>query len=102
MTAPTLFQTRVYEETKLIPLGKVASYKYVANRLNTSPRAVAQALSCNPFREVPCHRVVGVNGKLTGFYKETTDKALGKKKTMLENEGVVFDDNVVSKSSFLV
>ena len=100
--SPTLFQSKVYNETKLIPLGRVVSYKYIADKLNTSPRAVAQALSCNPFQEVPCHRVVSVSGKLTGFYKQTTDTALGKKKSMLENEGVQFEKDTVSKSSFLV
>jgi len=57
----------VLEEVRKIPYGKVVTYKELADRLKTSPRAIGQALKKNPVPIViPCHRVVAKNG-LGGF-----------------------------------
>ena len=49
MTEVTEFQKRVYEATSLIPLGKVTSYKHLAESIGSHPRAVGQTLRRNPF-----------------------------------------------------
>jgi len=57
----------VLEEIRAIPYGSVITYKELAERLNTSPRAIGQALKRNPTPVIiPCHRVVAKNG-LGGF-----------------------------------
>jgi methylated-DNA-[protein]-cysteine S-methyltransferase len=66
----TGFQIRVWDCTRAIPRGSVRSYKWVATHTGSpnSARAVGQALACNPYPiVVPCHRVVGQDGRLIGF-----------------------------------
>ena len=66
----TEFQKSVWQALLEIPYGEVVDYMDVANRIGNpnGVRAVAQAIGSNPLAIlVPCHRVVGSNGKLTGF-----------------------------------
>ncbi|OGO17418.1 MAG: hypothetical protein A2Z02_05135 [Chloroflexi bacterium RBG_16_48_7] len=65
----TELQKKVWEEARRIPYGKTSSYGEVAGKIGCrSARAVGQALGRNPFPViVPCHRVIGSNGKLVGF-----------------------------------
>lgn len=58
----TNHQKEVYEAIRKIPLGRTRTYGEIAEEINTSPIAVGQALSKNPFPlTIPCHRVVGKN-----------------------------------------
>ena len=79
------FNEKVWALTKKIPAGKVATYGDLARKLGTTGfRAVGNALHCNPHAPiVPCHRVVGSNGELTGYAG-----GLEKKRRMLRAEGV--------------
>lgn len=67
----TDFQQRVWKELALIPYGETTSYGEIARRLghtNAASRAVGLANGRNPIPiVVPCHRVVGANGSLTGY-----------------------------------
>lgn len=66
----TEFQKLVWKELENIPYGKVVSYKYIAEKINNAKavRAVGGANNKNPISIiVPCHRVVGSNGKLVGY-----------------------------------
>ena len=64
----TEFQRRVWSVVAGIPCGETRSYSWVAERAGGSPRAVGQALARNPFPFIiPCHRVVGKDGSLTGY-----------------------------------
>jgi methylated-DNA-[protein]-cysteine S-methyltransferase len=65
----TPYQKRVWEETRKIPHGRTVSYKTIAHKFNHKGyRSVGQALGKNPIAIiVPCHRVVGSDGSLTGF-----------------------------------
>lgn len=57
------FMLKVLEETLRIPYGEVRTYSDIAEELETSPRAVGQALKRNPLPVIiPCHRVVAKNG----------------------------------------
>jgi methylated-DNA-[protein]-cysteine S-methyltransferase len=66
----TEFQKKVWNELKKIPYGKTKSYKYIAEKLGDvkAIRAVGKANGQNPVPIlIPCHRVIGSNGKLTGY-----------------------------------
>lgn len=68
--AGTEFQKTVWEALRRIPYGQTRSYKQVADAIGQpdSSRAVGMANSKNPILIlVPCHRVVGANGKLVGY-----------------------------------
>lgn len=80
----TPFQLKVWEETLKIPYGKTLSYQEVANRIGQpeAVRAVGGANGSNPVSViVPCHRVLGANGKLVGY-----GGGLWRKKWLLEHE----------------
>lgn len=67
-TTGTPFQQQVWHKLCEIPYGKTVTYGDLAKQLNTSPRAIGGAVGSNPIPIiVPCHRVVGSNGKMTGF-----------------------------------
>ncbi len=66
----TAFQRRVWEELRRIPYGESRSYSQVARAIGrpTAVRAVARACATNHACVViPCHRVVGADGTLTGY-----------------------------------
>ena len=64
------FQKRVWAELVKIPYGETISYGELARRIGNpaASRAVGRANATNPIALiVPCHRVIGSNGKLTGY-----------------------------------
>jgi AraC family transcriptional regulator, regulatory protein of adaptative response / methylated-DNA-[protein]-cysteine methyltransferase len=66
----TAFQMRVWEALKCIPRGETRTYSEIACAIGqpTAVRAVGRACATNPVAVViPCHRVVGSDGKLTGY-----------------------------------
>ena len=66
----TPFQESVWRELVKIKYGETASYADIANRIGNpkAVRAVANANARNPLSIiVPCHRIIGSNGKLTGY-----------------------------------
>lgn len=67
----TEFQQKVWGELRRLPYGETASYSEIAARLGYEPvvsRAVGAANGANPIPIiVPCHRVIGSNGTLTGY-----------------------------------
>jgi methylated-DNA-[protein]-cysteine S-methyltransferase len=66
----TAFQQRVWRELTAIPYGETWSYGELAKRINqpSASRAVGLANGRNPISIlVPCHRVIGANGSLTGY-----------------------------------
>lgn len=80
----TPFQEKVWQELRRIPYGRTASYQDIALRVGNvkACRAVGMANNKNPLPIiVPCHRVIGKNGSLTGF-----GGGLGIKKQLLELE----------------
>ena len=82
----TPFQVSVWETLRAIPYGQTVSYGAIAAKLGSSARAVGGAVGRNPISLlVPCHRVVGADGSLTGYAGGTERKrrllALEKGKT---------------------
>ena len=85
--AGTEFQQLVWAELRKIPFGSTASYGELASRLDKpgASRAVGAANGKNPLSiVVPCHRVIGANGSLTGYAggEET-------KKWLLQHEAAI-------------
>ena len=84
------FRQRVWALLLEIPLGKTTSYGALAKRLKAagvpaSPQAVGGAVGHNPISIlVPCHRVVGADGSLTGYAG-----GVEKKRFLLELEGAI-------------
>lgn len=82
----TPFQQKVYETLLKIPYGKTASYGEIAAMIGKpkAARAVGQAVNKNPLMIiVPCHRIIGKDGSLTGFYG-----GLALKEKLLKIEGI--------------
>lgn len=66
----TPFQQKVWQQLLTIPFGKTVSYQEIALKIGKpkSCQAVGQAIHNNPIAIiVPCHRVIGKNGQLTGY-----------------------------------
>ncbi|MCY1162347.1 Methylated-DNA--protein-cysteine methyltransferase [compost metagenome] len=66
----TVFQKKVWQALLSIPFGETRSYRDIAEQVGNikAVRAVGAANGKNPISIIaPCHRVVGVNGKLVGF-----------------------------------
>lgn len=81
----TMFQTRVWEALRRIPHGTTTTYGEVARQIGApaAVRAVGAANGRNPLAiVVPCHRVVGSDGTLTGYAG-----GLERKQALLEIEG---------------
>jgi O-6-methylguanine DNA methyltransferase len=84
------FERAVLRATVAVPYGAVSSYTGIASELGkpSAVRAVAQALRHNPVPiVVPCHRIVGLDGKLVGYAGDR----LGLKERLLAVEGVPTD-----------
>jgi methylated-DNA-[protein]-cysteine S-methyltransferase len=85
--AGTAFQRKVWTALRTIPAGTTMSYGQLAAQLGMpkAVRAVGLANGSNPISVVvPCHRVIGANGSLTGY-----GGGLERKRWLLEHEGVV-------------
>jgi methylated-DNA-[protein]-cysteine S-methyltransferase len=81
----TAFQRKVWQALCDIPAGETISYATLAQRIGrpTAVRAVGLANGSNPVALiVPCHRVIGSNGSLTGY-----GGGLHRKRWLLEHEG---------------
>lgn len=64
----TAFQRRVWNALLAIPYGETRTYGELAVELGSSPRAVGAAVGRNPVSVIiPCHRVLGADGSLTGY-----------------------------------
>jgi len=64
------FYRKVWSACADIPKGETRTYGWIAKKIGhpTAARAVGRALGANPFAPViPCHRVIGANGRLTGY-----------------------------------
>lgn len=70
LSGGTTFQQQVWQALLRIPAGSTISYSQIAHHIKkpTAQRAVAAAIGHNPISLwVPCHRVIGSNGQLTGY-----------------------------------
>lgn len=95
----TTFERRVWQMLRSVPPGTTASYGEIARRLGlpiTAARAVGIANSRNPIAiVVPCHRIIGANGKLTGYAG-----GLHRKQWLLEHEGALDAASMPAQEAF--
>lgn len=85
-TGGTAFQRAVWAALREVPIGATASYRDIATRLGDpkAVRAVGMANNANPISiVVPCHRVIGADGSMTGY-----GGGLERKRWLLAHEGV--------------
>ncbi len=90
-TVGTAFQRKVWAALQKIPAGETRSYGQLAVEIGepTAFRAVGLANGQNPIAIViPCHRVIGADGSLTGF-----GGGLPRKRWLLNHEGAAFREN---------
>ncbi|APW46993.1 methylated-DNA--[protein]-cysteine S-methyltransferase [Rhodoferax antarcticus] len=83
----TAFQQAVWQALLAIPFGSTCSYGQLASRIGkpSAARAMGAAVGRNPLTIiVPCHRVIGANGSLTGYAG-----GLSRKTALLQLEGAV-------------
>lgn len=86
-TGGTPFQQAVWAQLRKIPPGQTASYREIAAAIGapTATRAVGAANGANPVGIIiPCHRIIGANGTLTGY-----GGGLDRKRWLLEHEGAM-------------
>jgi methylated-DNA-[protein]-cysteine S-methyltransferase len=84
------FQKKVWNELQKIPYGRTVSYKELSIRVGDvkSIRAVGKANGSNPLPIViPCHRVIGADGKLVGY-----GGGIDVKEKLLKLEGIINED----------
>lgn len=95
MRKVTRFEQRVYDAVSAVPLGKVTTYKKLADLIGCgSSQAVGQALRRNPFApDVPCHRVISSQLKIAGYLGQIVGEEVDKKLSLLAEEGVLFSDS---------
>ena len=88
----TPFQRKVLHLTSAIPVGSLCSYGQLARDIGSprASRAVGQALGRNPVPiVVPCHRVVGSDGRLTGY---SGAQGIASKRWLLRLEGAIVEE----------
>lgn len=100
------FHRRVYELARTIEPGETVSYGEIAAQLGAagSARAVGQALANNPFAiVVPCHRVLGADGKIGGFSANggttTKRRLLSIERTRTGNAPTLFDSDDLNETT---
>ena len=91
----TPFQQRVWAGIAEISYGRLLSYGALAAKLKTGARAVCSATGRNPISIlIPCHRVVGYNGAITGY-----GGGLDRKRSLLTLEGITITKDVICRES---
>ncbi len=89
----TTFQEKVWEQLLKIPFGQTISYRKLSQMINNEKaiRAVGKANGQNPIPIIiPCHRVIGSNGDLTGY-----SGGLWRKKILLKREGLLPQKEII-------
>ena len=88
LSGVTPFQKKVYQVLSTIPFGEVRTYRWLAQKIG-NPRALRAVGSANARNQwppvIPCHRVVGSDGRLTGF---SAPGGLELKANLLKLEGI--------------
>jgi len=96
-TGGTEFQRKVWQALTTIPVGETWSYAQLAAAIGKpkAVRAVGLANGANPIPiVVPCHRVIGANGSLTGF-----GGGLERKRWLLRHEGAAFNETAGARET---
>ena len=92
------FQDNLYKIVRLVPKGKVTTYKSIAAAIGSprASRAVANALAGNFDPKVPCHRVVRSDGRVGGYNRGGP----AAKAKLLRSEGVLVKNSKIDLVKF--
>lgn len=87
---------KIFIKVCKIKRGKTKTYKEIANKIKTSPRAVARILSqnLNPIK-IPCHRVIRSNGKIGGYTFKGKRKDKMKIKLLRKERVKIKDEKII-------
>lgn len=92
-----MIREKVFKIVSKVPKGKVTTYKIVADKAGTGPRAVGKIMNINPdTKKVPCHRVVMSDGRIGGYAT-----GVEKKIRLLRSEGVEVNNGKIDLKRFL-
>ena len=87
LSGQTLFRKQIWKTLCDIKIGDTATYKQIAQKLNTHPRAVGGACAANPIPIIiPCHRVIAQSGALCGYTGTDGRQDLSIKAWLLNHE----------------
>jgi len=91
----TKLAERTYQLLKTVPVGRVTTYKALAQALHTNAyRTIGQFMKHNPYAPtVPCHRVIASDGTIGGFMGAKAGKNIRKKIALLRSEGITISGN---------
>ena len=80
----TPYLKKVWQEISIIPHGKFLTYSNISEKIDSHPRSIGMACGKNPLPIlIPCHRVIGKEGRLTGF---SAGEGIETKKFLLQLE----------------
>lgn len=89
-------RTDIFSLLKKIPREKVTTYRYLAEKCKTSPRAVGKILNSNKHLDkIPCYKVVMSDGKIGGY-----SGGIKKKIMLLKKDGIIIKKSRVEKEHF--
>jgi O-6-methylguanine DNA methyltransferase len=92
-----MIREKVFKIVSKVPIGKVTTYKSVAEKAGTGPRAVGKIMNTNPdTKRVPCHRVIMSDGSIGGYAT-----GVEKKIKLLRSEGVEIKNGKIDLKRFL-
>ena len=87
LSGHTAFRKRVWKALSNIKMGSTATYKKIAQKLKTHPRAIGGACAANPIPIIiPCHRVIAQSGALCGYTGSDGKQDLSIKAWLLNHE----------------
>ena len=90
---------RVYSLLKRVPMGKVTTYKQLAEAVNTHPRVIGMLMKNNKDPvNIPCYKVVKSDGSLGGYSGRDGIKT---KILLLQKDGIIVKNNKIGLSSYL-
>jgi methylated-DNA-[protein]-cysteine S-methyltransferase len=96
-----MLRERVFKLVSKVPRGRVTTYKILAKKAVTSPRAVGSIMRSNPYPvQVPCHRAVMSDGRVGG-YAGSKEANIKKKIRLLRSEGIEFKNNKINLEKHL-
>ncbi len=67
MEKKDLLRKKIFDYLRNLKQGEITTYKFLAEKFNSHPRAIAKILSSNRDKSVPCYRVIRSDGKLGGY-----------------------------------
>jgi methylated-DNA-[protein]-cysteine S-methyltransferase len=96
-----MLRDAVFKLVSMVPKGRVTTYKILAGKVKTSPRAIGTIMRFNPYPiHVPCHRVVMSDGRVGG-YAGSVAANIKRKITLLRSEDIKVENGRIDLEKYL-